>query len=202
MRTRCLVFLLQCAPLVAWAQDTLSTSNTLRSHQINWEVSFEIGGDILSVFTSPNWQPVYSLRAGVGKIAAPEEEFSFRGHVEYHRYAVGQGAPDFITHLSTRSAKRHDIAAYAGLIFYHHIALELGAVYVKSDPVDVLRNDQLVGPWKYGGVSRFNLHLAAGGTTDVTLGENIALRIGGYYLFPTSGAGRVLLIRMGLTTRY
>lgn len=185
-------------PFALAAQDGPSTSGTQPPPKCNWEVSCEIGGDVLSIFAEPNWQPLYSLRAGLAKRAGATEVVSFGACVEYHRYIIGAGAPDFITHLSSRAVKRHDIDAYADIVFYHHYVIEIGASYVKSDGVDLIDGGQNMGLWKYGGLSRVSVHLAVGWRTDITLLRNVAFRIGTCYLLPTYGSARVLLVRTGL----
>jgi hypothetical protein len=201
LRARYLAFFLVLISSGLSAQDSLGASGRSPNHKPTWEVSCEVGEDFLSIFAEPNWQPLYSLRGGLAKTVAAGEVVSFGGQVEYHRYVIGTGAPDFITHLSNRGAKRHDVDAYLEVLFSGHYVLEFGATLVNSDPVDVIRNGQVVGPWAYGGLSRLSVHLAGGWRTDVDLSEHLALRLGAYYLLPTHGAARVFLFRTGLAIR-
>lgn len=184
----------------AGGKDSISSSES-RQNIPGYEINFDAGYYPLRSDFSGGWEPLYSLRLGVGKFF--DEGISLHLFVDYYYHKLGFSGG--MSGFSPQSAKRHDIALYGIFTLFNFLDAGIGTYYSKSDDVTIVypANTFPPEPWKFGGVSKFDFFFTLGAKYEIPLGNELYLPVGIY--FRDSGYGSSLtpwLLRAGVAKRF
>jgi len=181
----------------ARAQDSLDAFRT-RNPNPYW-ITFDRGTGGLA-HSSFGWETQYSLRAGMGMDISPA--FSWCFHLDYD---VDKIAGDEMSYgFSPGTAKRYDLAGYAGSIFFKILEVGVGAFYSRSDKVIEYYAFQPVGKWGRSGSSTIHLLFVAGIGYQLQFLDHVILPFGFYVRNNTydDANGSTTVFRIGLGYKF
>jgi hypothetical protein len=141
------------------------------------------------------WYPTVSPRIGFGLTVATS--VIFYTHVDYYRFHMASvGNSSYLP----KSAKREDLALYAGFLVGQTIDVGLGVYYTTSEKVDIaplLSNETL--PWAQSGWSAYRFFFTIGVVHEFKITDRLFLPVGFYYREAGYGSAiGPLFLRLGI----
>jgi hypothetical protein len=197
MAPKFILIFLFALPSLAYAGYEDSTQTTSGSTLHQDRITLDLGVFLLGVYTGDGWEPQNALRAGFGKEIRPG--LILNGHLEYYEFNIEKYGDH--TQLVPKSAKRHDIAAYAGILFFETVEIGIGGYYTKSDPVTMIELLGNEAPWGGGGQSGFRTLVSFGIQHEFDIVHGVFLPVGLYLRNVDYGNGLPFL-RLGLGMKF
>jgi hypothetical protein len=175
-------------------EDSVQASSPLALHpnRITFDVGMFPRGS-----TGDGWEPQYALRVGFGRQV--RHGLILIGHLEYYEFNIERQGDH--TQLVPKSARRYDIAVYAGILMFGTVDIGLGGYYTKADPVTMVGAGGHEEPWFAGGLSTIRLLATFGIQHEFEIVDGLFLPIGVYYRDIDNGNAWFFL-RLGLGMKF
>lgn len=188
----CLVF---ASNLASARQDTVQaiSAQPLRQEFITLDAGLYPFGFLSSERTG--WYPTYSLRAGFGlPVVASVIIYTHLDYYRFHMSSVGNSS------FLPKSARREDIALYAGVVAGNVIEVGCGVYHTVSDKVTMIYYFPTESfPWTNSGWSAYRFFFTFGFLHEFRLSSDLFLPVGLYYRDAGYGSGTgPFLVRVGL----